>query len=212
ILAALSNQWFLWLLAWSHDLSSTAVLMALANIVAFSNPVIVGMENILVPEIARRRESLSFSGLLNLLRRRGLAAFLLITPPLLAVMVWPAMVLHLFYGAHRTYAQFTLPLQMLAGASAATLASFILSATLRGYRATGAVFRMQLYPALFGALLGSWLTLRFGIGGACLATLLAALLRAGIGAWYVARLRQAIAPAPESEAPMFRSADARQGA
>ena len=71
LLASLSTQWFLWLLAWGHDLTSSAVLVALANIVAFSNPVIYGMENILMPEIARQRDHLTFHGLMHFLRLRG---------------------------------------------------------------------------------------------------------------------------------------------
>ncbi len=189
MLAALSTQWFLWLLAWSHDLTRSAALVALANIVAFSNPVIYGMENILVPEIARQRDKMNFAGLMTILRRRSLAAFLLVMPLFAAVLIWPGAVLHLFYGAHKSYGQYESALRMLAGAYAATLAASILSATLRGYRASGAVFKMQLYPALLGITLGSWLTLRLGVPGACLATLSASLLRAAIGGYYVYGLR-----------------------
>ena len=188
ILAALSSQWFLWLLAWSHDLAASAVLVALANVVGFSNPVIYGMENILVPEVSRRRDTLTFQGLMTYLRGRGFAAFALVTPFFLAVLIWPAAVTHLFYGTHKAYDQFALALRLLTAAYAAALAAYILSATLRGYRASAAVFKMQLYPALLGITLGSWLTLHDGVVGACLATLCAGLLRVVIGAYHVWRL------------------------
>ncbi|WP_199902679.1 hypothetical protein, partial [Azospirillum sp. B4] len=59
LLAALSTQWFLWLLAWHDDAQGAATLVALATIVAMASPVIFGMENVLVPEVARARDSLS---------------------------------------------------------------------------------------------------------------------------------------------------------
>jgi O-antigen/teichoic acid export membrane protein len=190
LLAAFSTQWFLWLLAWGHNLSSSATLVALANIVAFSSPVMYGIENILVPEIALQRNHLTFEHLMALLRRRGVACGALVLPFFLIVIAWPGPVLHMFYGHHKTYAQFTVALQMLAAAYAPYLASYIFSATLRGYSATAAVFKMQLYPALFGITLGTWLTLHYGVAGACFAALVAGLLRACIGYYFVNRLRE----------------------
>jgi O-antigen/teichoic acid export membrane protein len=190
LLAAFSTQWFLWLLAWSRDLSSSAALVALANIVAFSSPVMYGIENILVPEIARLKDGLTHKNLMSLLMRRGLAGGALVLPFFLIVIIWPGPTLHLFYGHHKTYAQFTLALQALGVAYITYLASYIFSATLRGYRATGAVFKMQLYPALLAITLGSWLTLHFGVTGACFAAMVAGFMRACIGYYFVNGLRE----------------------
>ena len=209
LLAAFSTQWCLWLLAWGHDLGSSAVLVALANIVGFASPVMYGLENILVPEIARQRDGLTFSALMALVWRRGLAGGLLLSPFFLIVMIWPAPVLHLFYGAHKSYVQFTFALQMLAAAYFAYVAATILSATLRGYRASAAVLKMQLYPALMGVTLGSWLTLRFGVSGACFAALIAGTMRVAIGCYHVARLRD-VTVADGRSPP--RIADATQSA
>jgi O-antigen/teichoic acid export membrane protein len=199
LLAVLSTQWFLWLLAWGHDLASSATLVALANIVGFAGPVMYGLENILVPEIARQRDSLTFTALKRLMGRCGLAGGLLVTPFFAVVLIWPSLVLHLFYGAHKSYAQFSLALQMLAAAYVTYLIAYILSATLRGYRASHSVLKMQLYPALMGITLGSWLTLRFGVSGACLAALIAGAMRVAIGWYHVGRLRELTLP--EGHAP-----------
>jgi O-antigen/teichoic acid export membrane protein len=201
LLAAFSTQWFLWLLAWGHGLASSAVLVALANILGFSSPVMFGLENILVPEIARQKDSLSFRGLIELVARRALAGGALVAPFFVIVMIWPAQLLHLFYGAHKSYGQFTLALQLLAAAYVTYLIAYVLSATLRGYRATGAVLKMQLYPALLGATLGTWLTLSFGVTGACSAALAAGSLRVAIGWYHVGRLRALTAPEPRAPAP-----------
>jgi O-antigen/teichoic acid export membrane protein len=210
LLAVLSTQWFLWLLAWGHDLASSAALVALANIVGFASPVMYGLENILVPEIARQRENLAFTDLMRLIWRRGAAGVLLMLPFFTIVLIWPAPVLHLFYGAHKSYGQFTLALQMLAAAYITYLIAYIFGAVLRGYRASQAVLKMQLYPALMGITVGSWLTLRFGVSGACLAALIAGATRVAVGWHYVARLRSLTAPERPASAPR-RVPDATQG-
>lgn len=210
LLAAFSTQWFLWLLAWGHGLASSAALVALANILGFSSPVMFGLENILVPEIARQKNNLSFRNLIELVARRALVGAALVAPFFVIVMIWPAQLLQLFYGAHKSYAQFTLALQLLAAAYVTYLIGYVLSATLRGYRATGAVLKMQLYPALMGVTLGTWFALSFGVTGACFAALAAGLLRAAIGWHYVGRLRELTLPEPCTPAPS-RLTDAPQG-
>jgi O-antigen/teichoic acid export membrane protein len=211
LLAVLSTQWFLWLLAWSHDLTSSAALVALANVVGFSSPVMYGLENMLVPEIARQRDTLTFGGLVDLVGRRAAAGGLLVAPFFLVVLIWPASVLHLIYGAHRSYAQFTFALQMLALAYVTYLVAYVLSATLRGYSASGAVLKMQLYPALMGITLGSWLTLRFGVSGACCAALMAGAMRVAIG-WYQVRGLRSLTVPDTNAAASRRLPDATQSA
>jgi O-antigen/teichoic acid export membrane protein len=189
LLAALSTQWFLWLLAWHDDAPGAAALVALANVVAVASPVIFGMENVLVPEVARARDTLSFPGLLRLVGRRGLVAAGLVGPLFLVILAAPDWAARLFYGRDSAYAGHPGELRLLALAYACYLAATLFSAALRGYRASGAVFRMQLYPALFGLTLGSWLTWRFGLSGACVASVAAGALRAAVGLVYLLRLR-----------------------
>ena len=194
LLAALSVQWFLWLLAWHEDAGGAALLVALTNIVAIANPVIFGVENVLMPEVARSQPHLSFAGLLRLIGHRSLLCAGLIGPLFLLILIFPDRAARLFYGAATPYANHATDLRLLVGAYICILAAFIFSAVLRGYRASGAVFRMQLYPALFGLTVGSWLTWHYGVTGACLSALLAGLLRAAVGFQSVLRLRH---PAPE---------------
>jgi O-antigen/teichoic acid export membrane protein len=190
MLAALSTQWFLWLLAWGRDLSSSATLVALANVVAFSSPIMFGIENILVPEIARHRDNMTFERLASLLSKRAFVCFALVAPFFGVLILWPDKALHLFYGHHKTYAEYAFALRLLALAYATYLASYIFSAALRGYGATAAVFKMQLYPALFSVTFGTWLTLEYGVNGACFAALVAGVLRVAIGYYFVNALRE----------------------
>jgi len=191
LLAALSVQWFLWLLAWRGDPKGAALLVALTNIVAIANPIIFGVENVLLPEVARAQPHLTFAGLLRLMGQRGLLCGGLIAPLFLLILAFPERTARLFYGAATPYADHAVELRLLVAAYVCILAAFIFSAVLRGYRASGAVFRMQLYPALFGLTAGSWLTWQYGVPGACLSALLAGLVRAGVGFQSVLRLRGA---------------------
>ncbi|MDB5393584.1 MAG: hypothetical protein JWM91_1090 [Rhodospirillales bacterium] len=189
LLAALSTQWFLWVLAWHQNPGGAAVLVALANVVAISSPVIVGIENILVPEVARTRDRLTFSDLLQLVGRRSFLCGTLIAPFFLLILAFPEEALRTFYGKATPYAVYPDALRILVAAYASYLGSYIFGAVLRGYRASRAVFKMQLYPAMFGLTLGSWLTWHYGVSGACVASLLAGLLRASVGFHFVLRLR-----------------------
>ena len=194
LLAALSVQWFLWLLAWQRDTGGAAVLVALANIVAISSPVMFGVENILVPEVARAQDRMTFPDLMQLVGRRGLFCGVLIAPFFLLTLAFPERAAQLFYGRATPYAAYPEALRLLVLTYSAYVGAYIFGAVLRGYRATGAVFKMQLYPALIGLTLGSWLVWQYGVTGACLASLIAGLTRAGVGFHFVLRLRGSTVP------------------
>lgn len=189
LLAAISTQWYLWILAWRHDVTGTAALAAIANVAALISPVMLGIENILVPEVARLHSQLSFGAMLRHLRGRSLLCGFLILPACAAVLLFPAKCLRLLYGSTTLYAGYPQALRLLVLAYVSYLASAILGATLRGYRAGQAAFMMQAYPAAFGLILGGWLTITWGLYGACAAALLTGLLRTAFGLWQLFALR-----------------------
>ena len=189
LLSVFTTQWFLWLLAWRHTPDAAAGLVALTNVVAIASPVMLGAENILVPKVARARSELNHAGLMALVGRYCLACMALVAPFFLAIALFPRRILALIYGASSPYNTHIAALEMLAGVYVCFVLSYILAATLRGYRAGAAVFSMQFYPAVLGITLGSWLAIRFGLDGAALASLSAGILRAGLGAFHVMRLR-----------------------
>jgi O-antigen/teichoic acid export membrane protein len=188
-LAVFSTQWFLWLLAWHGRPDDAAALVALANIVAISNPVMFGVENVLVPEIVRAQQGLRFVDLLRLLRRRAAACTALVAPFFILIAGAPQLVVHAVYGAATPYAGSPGALRLLVGTYACYLASYMLGAVLRAYRAGPEVLQVQLYPALLGVSVGSWLVWQYGLFGACLASLLAGCVRVALGLWFVWRLR-----------------------
>ncbi len=189
LLVALSTQWFLWLMAWHQGAEISGALVALTSIVAISSPVMFGAENILVPEIARIRHALSFAELQRMIGARAVVCGLLLTPLFVFIAVFPETAIRLFYGAGSPFVHAALPLRLLVPAYACFVVSYILGAVLRGFQNGFAIFRMQFFPAVLGLTLGSWLTIAYGLTGACLATLLAGLLRAGLGLYFVLGLK-----------------------
>jgi len=189
LLAAFSTQWYLWILAWHHDTTGTAALAALANVAALISPIMLGIENILVPEVARLRGQLPFGDMLRHLRGRSLLCGVLILPICTAVLLFPTECLRLLYGHGTIYADYPQDLRLLVLAYVSYLANAILGATLRGYRAGRAAFLMQAYPAAFGLIIGGWITITWGLNGACVAALLTGVLRAAFGLRYLFALR-----------------------
>ena len=189
LLAMFSSQWFLWLLAWQHGLAATAALQALVNIAAIAAPIMFGIENVMVPDIARRRDALRYPALIRLLRRRALIGAGLITPFFAIAFAAPEWTIRFLYGTATPYAGFGTSLRVLIAAYAAIFVSVLFAATLRAYVAKEGVLMMQLYPAILSISLGSWLVLEFGLIGACTAALLAGLLRAVLGFYYVYKIR-----------------------
>jgi O-antigen/teichoic acid export membrane protein len=209
VLAAFSNQWFLWMLTWTHGFHSSGALVALANIAAVASPVIFGVENIILPEISRERQNRSYADLASLLLRRIAAGGLLIGPFLAGIAIWPGDAARLVYGRVSEYAQFAPCLRLLALSYGAFLCSTALSAALRAYCASRAVLMVQLWPALLGATAGSILIGLYGIEGACLATCVAASLRVLIALYFVMELRELT---PRATATMLNSTGGPEGA
>lgn len=194
LLLAFSTQWFLWLLAWVHGPAAAASLAALATVAAVASPLMYGAENVIVPEIARARARLTFADVRALLCRRGGTCLLLAAPLFLPLIAFPLQVLQTVYGRASPYAAHPADLQILAGAYATYLISAVLGAALRGFGANRGVFNMQLFPALFGIVGGTWLTWRYSVSGACIAALLAGVLRGAVAARYVWKLRDLTSP------------------
>jgi O-antigen/teichoic acid export membrane protein len=195
VLTAFFIPWFQWLLIWQHGLVAGAVLQALLNIAAIGRPVILGLENMLVPEIARQRETMSFRALAAFLWRCGGTALLLVAPLFAVVFVAPEWTLRLVYGEHSPYVAYPAALRLLMCTYVVYLAGAMFQATLKAYGANDGVLKMQLYAAIFGVTLGSYFIFQYGLIGACLAWFGSGTLTALIGLGYVLKLRGPITAA-----------------
>jgi O-antigen/teichoic acid export membrane protein len=187
LLYALTAQWFLWLLAWTGGPTQSATLTALTNIVAIISPIILGTETILVPEVAAIHDTAPFFILFRHFIGRFVVFGLMALPPLAVIVLLPERALGLFYGHHADYLQHPDALRFLGTIYATYFVSTVLSAFLRGCKKVQAVFQMQFYPALIGITAGTYLTLRFGLNGACVGMLIAGLARTALGGVFIAQ-------------------------
>jgi len=194
IFSAFSIPWFLWLLIWKDGLVAGAVLQALMNVAAIGRPIILGLENMLLPEIARRKETMSFRELADFLWRCGGTGFLLVAPLFAIVLAAPEWTLRLFYGEHSAYTAYPAALRILMCTYLVYLAGAIFAATLKAYGATEGVLKMQLYPAILAVTLGSYAIVEYGLIGACLAWLASGSLTAIVGLAYVLKIRTRVMP------------------
>jgi O-antigen/teichoic acid export membrane protein len=184
---------FLWLLVLKDGLVAGAAFQALLNIAAIARPVAVGIENILVPEIARRKGTMSFHELASILWHCAWASGALIVPVFAVILLAPQWTLGLFYGSDAPYTRFPGELRILIWVYVTYPIAAIFSATLKAYGASEGLMKMQLYPALTAVILGPFLILRMGLLGACLTWLATGLVCTLFGLLYVARLRRVTA-------------------
>jgi O-antigen/teichoic acid export membrane protein len=189
LLYAFTAQWFLWLLTWSRGPTQPATLMALTNVVAIISPIILGTETILVPEVAAIQDTESFPASFRHFIRRSAIFGMIALPPLAAVAIFPKQALGLFYSHHADYVQYPDVLRLLAAIYATYFVATVLSAFLRGCKKVQFAFKMQFYPALIGITAGTYLTLKFGLDGACVGMLIAGLARAALGGLFIAQAR-----------------------
>jgi O-antigen/teichoic acid export membrane protein len=198
LLYAFAAQWFIWLLAWSSEPSQTAALTALANIAGVVSPILLGVETILVPEIAGIHTT--HADRLHHLLRRTLIFGCLAIPPLALIAAFPTESIRIFYGRGTAYLQYSGTLRLMAAIYASYFLATLFSAFLRGIGRVQATFQMQLYPTLIAITAGTVLTLKFGLTGACVGILLCGALRIGLGAFFVVQARHATLPASRAMA------------
>lgn len=188
VLSALSVQIFIWLLAFAEGPAQAGALQALANIVALSSPVMYGVENSLMPQIAQRGNATPASAIRSKVLRQGTLGLLLLAPIFVTGLTVPDWLIILFYGRDSSYTGFHTEFRLLVGTYLLFYLSTVTGAALKGCRANRELLRIQVASAATGATVGTCLTLGFGLTGACFASLLSALPRATLSIYYFLRL------------------------
>jgi len=168
-----------WGLAVYAGPAATAGLQAAVNIVNLSNPLILGLGN-LIPQIVSGARAQGLAGAWRLARKYVLTAALPIIVYSLVVCLWPTEVLRLFYGDGSEYIGLELPLRLLIIAG---LIGFFVEAVLgflHGATMVGRAARVNFFGTLCILLLAFPAIMLFGITGGCMALLTANLVRLAI--------------------------------
>lgn len=188
LISLFSVQLFLWATVWIHGSAAAGSFQALVNLVAIASPLMYGVENLLVPKIAKSWPDLSRTELRRTVISHIIAS-LAVTAPFFAVLVAvPDWVLRLFYGQHSQYVLFDSGLYWLVATYAFFIISTGLGAALKGCRANEGLLAMQLYSAVVGAISGVGFIWYYGVLGACIASALTGGVRVIVVSFYFFRL------------------------
>ena len=170
-------QLFPWLLAAFAGPAATASLQAGLNIANMMNPIIFGIGNA-IPQVAAHAHRTE--GVLGAVRAAyryvlfGLGPILLICA---AAVVMPDLLLRLAYGSSSPYLAVALSLPILALAGVIDYVAEMISKTLLGVEAGRLAFLINVVAAIFALALALAFIGPLGVFGACLALLIANLVR-----------------------------------
>jgi O-antigen/teichoic acid export membrane protein len=177
-LVLLRFQIFPWILAALAGTAATASLQAGLNIANIMNPIIFGIGNAIPQIAAQERRSGGVIGAARSARGYvlfGLGPILLICA---AVVLMPDLLLRTVYGASSPYLTVATGLQLLAVAGVLDYIAEMISKTLLGVQAGRLAFAVNVGAVGAAAVLAFALIGPLGVLGACLALLIANLVRA----------------------------------
>jgi O-antigen/teichoic acid export membrane protein len=177
-LVLLRVQLFPWMLAATAGTAATASLQAGLNIANMMNPIIFGIGNA-IPQVAAHAHRIS--GVIGASRAGygyvlfGLGPILLICA---AAVLMPGLLLRMAYGPSSPYLAAAMGLQLLAVAGVLDYIAEMISKTLLGVQAGRLASVVNVLAVGVAAALAFALVDRLGVLGACLALLIANLVRA----------------------------------
>lgn len=176
LLAQMRVQVLPWLLALAAGTPAAAAFQAATNVVNLSNPVIMGLCNIIPSTAARVHEHGHAAAW-----RASRVFMLLAVPPLVSyavlILAFPDWMLWLFYGAASDYAGMGAVVQLLVLGSLAGHGPDLLNAFLHGVGAAPRAFMLNAIGAAVALTLAWPMISTFGLAGGALALLAANLVR-----------------------------------
>jgi O-antigen/teichoic acid export membrane protein len=168
LLSSLRYQMLSWALTIGAGPAAAANLQAALNIVNLSNPLIMGLCNI-IPQAAAQASTGGMMAAWRATKRY----LVLAVPPLLAfasvVLIAPEQILQLVYGSGSVYLGLSLPVRLLIIAALAGYSTDLVVSFLHGFRAVPFAFAINAIGALTTAALALALIKPFGLTGSCLA-------------------------------------------
>ncbi|GJD80546.1 hypothetical protein [Methylobacterium gregans] len=195
LLGTLRGQVLFWLLAVLSGAALTAQLQASQNLVNLMNPLVIGLCNI-IPQTAARAHARGKAEAWRAARPfalSGVPVALLFFSVLFAA---PEPVLRLVYGSASPYLGLAGPVRLLALAAVAAYATDMVCSYFHGVEAARHALVVNAAGTVAVLAAAVPLTLRFGLGGACAAMVLASLVRLLISQLLLRRLIAADAPLP----------------
>lgn len=163
---AVIGQALLWFLAF-RGMAEVASFQSLLNPVRVTNPIMFAIGSVVLPSVAAGQAKPAAG--LHAVRRYGLLGALVLMPYFAAILIFPARMLGLMYGAGSPYVGLALELRLLILGSAFAYVGHILGMYYLGLSRSDVVFRCELAAAATAVLGGPLLATRTGVLGATVA-------------------------------------------
>jgi O-antigen/teichoic acid export membrane protein len=161
-----SWQLFPWCLAIFHGPAAAAAFQAVANCLGVTHPLVLGVGGLILPAAARSYQESGLSAAAMVTRRFALQGFLLLSPYMAILLLFPRSALRLFYGVHPSYIGLETSLRMFVLAYAFFYGSIALSGFLNGVNQTWLPFRTQVLASIAALVIGLPLIAYGGVLGA----------------------------------------------
>lgn len=174
-----SGALFNWNLAYWAGLEVLGVYYALFNLIRPAHPLAFAVATLVTPHAARTRKEEGMERAKRISLRLSLLGALLLLPFLGVLIVMPKFSLALAYGWESSYLEYSVMVQLAAIAAVFVYAGTAAGAFLNGIERTRETFFSQAIYAVAFVVLVMPLTAFFGLSGAFLGRLLAAVLGAG---------------------------------
>ncbi len=177
-----STNIYPWLLASFHGTAAAGVFAACLGVVSASNPILLGVQNLVGPRVAHEYAAHGPAALRRLVLRISVALAVPVSLITVALMVWGDRLIGLLYG-HR-YAGNSTVVKLLALNLLVTALAFAYSRALFAVERADLDFVLNVATVVIMATAGAWLVRAWGPSGAALGLLLAnavtSMARAGL--------------------------------
>ena len=187
---------FNWNIAFWAGKDLLGVYYAVMNLLRLANPLTFGIASLITPSAARANHDEGMKGAKRELRRFGVLGAVMLAPYLGMLLIAPKFLISLVYGANSAYLQYSILPQLAAIAAAMTYWATATGAFLSGLERSRLLFVSQFAYAGAAMLIAMPLVAGFGLLGAAVGWLIAAMIQAAVNIYYVSKLPDTPAPKP----------------
>jgi Na+-driven multidrug efflux pump len=180
-------QAFPWILAYGHGASSAGTYQALITILAVTNPVLFSLNNLVLTSVSRARAKEGNEAARRTAIRCASQSCVLLLPYFVTLLLFPGVLVRIFYGSHSVYMQFDGLLRIVVVAYAMETIACVSGAALGGLERTAYVFVSQFLGAsvaIAGCLPAA---LRWGVPAAVAGLAIVNAVRAATNTYFVLR-------------------------
>jgi O-antigen/teichoic acid export membrane protein len=172
-----NNELFVWVLSWK-DVADAAIFQAFVNVLRAPGPLVAGIQNALVPSVARAQKMIGKDTLRTVIGQITVAGLALM-PFFFAVLLFPKKTLQLVYGSSSQYVAYASDFRVLGFGFFVSYIVAVSGAWVMGFGKATYLFRARIWGGAVGAAVGLPLVWTSGVFGGVLAYLISAGVQAG---------------------------------